>query len=254
MNRLSIALIFMSLFFVSSVVADTITIRADVWCPYNCEPGAEAPGYMIEIAQQIFGTLNHTVDYQSMPWARALKQTRSGKYVAVVGAYVEDAPDFTFADFMGTSTMIFYGRKGDKWKFDGIKSLKTIKLGVVRDYAYTTELDKYIADNSKGNKVQLASGEEAIEINIKKLKKKRIDIFIANDKVLAYHIKRTGRLIDDFQNCGLLSTDKVHMAFSPKNPKSTFYAETVNQGMKNLRKSGDLKKILEKYNVQDWIK
>jgi len=254
MKKLSIIVFFLTLFHVLPVLADTITIRADIWCPYNCEPGSDAPGYMIEIAQKIFGNFNHTVDYQAMPWARALKQTREGKYVAVVGAYVEDAPDFLFADYLGTSTMVFYGQKDSLWKFDGIQSLKSVNLGVVRDYAYTPELDKYIAENNKKKNVQMASGEDALEVNIKKLQKKRIDVFIANEKVFGYHIKQTAWSMDDFKNCGVLSTDKVHMAFSPNNPNSKSYVEAVNNGLKMLRTSGELKKILDKYNVQDWIK
>ncbi|MBF0452655.1 MAG: transporter substrate-binding domain-containing protein [Candidatus Magnetomorum sp.] len=254
MKKLSFALIFLTILLVSSAVADTITIRADIWCPYNCEPGSDNPGYMIEIAQKTLGKQNHTIDYQSMPWARALKQTREGIFVAVVGAYIEDAPDFLFADYLGTSTMIFYGRKDSTWKFDGVDSLKTVNLGVVRNYAYTPELDKYIAENSKQKAVQLASGEDALEVNIKKLIRSRIDVFVANEMVFGYHIKQAGRSVDDFKHCGVLSTDKVHMAFSPKNPNSKAYVETVNNGLKMLRTSGELKKILDKYNVQDWIK
>jgi len=189
-----------------------------------------------------------------MPWTRALKQTRAGKYVAVVGVYKEDAPDFLFADYLGTSTMIFYGRKNSTWKYDGINSLESIKLGAVIDYAYSPEIDKFIAENNKTMKVQLVSGEEALEKNIKKLLKKRIDVFIANEKVFGYHIKQTNRSLNDFKNCGILSIDKVHIAFSPKNSNSKSYVEEINKGVKMLRTSGELKKILNKYNVQDWIK
>lgn len=33
---------------------EVITLVADEWCPYNCVPNSEKPGYAIEIAQEIF--------------------------------------------------------------------------------------------------------------------------------------------------------------------------------------------------------
>ena len=35
----------------TAATAETVTLRADVWCPFNCEPDAASPGYMIEIAK-----------------------------------------------------------------------------------------------------------------------------------------------------------------------------------------------------------
>ena len=44
--------------------ADTISIRGDMWCPVNCDPKAERPGYMIEIAREVFEPKGHKIDYQ----------------------------------------------------------------------------------------------------------------------------------------------------------------------------------------------
>ena len=34
-------------------LADEISLRADLWCPYTCDPQAKNPGFMIEIAKEI---------------------------------------------------------------------------------------------------------------------------------------------------------------------------------------------------------
>jgi polar amino acid transport system substrate-binding protein len=52
--------------------ADTISIRADLWCPFNCDPSGAKPGYMIEIAKAVFEPLGHKIDYQTLNWARAI--------------------------------------------------------------------------------------------------------------------------------------------------------------------------------------
>ncbi|MEQ1790535.1 MAG: hypothetical protein ABL857_08835, partial [Rickettsiales bacterium] len=32
----------------------TINIVADEWCPFNCDPESDKPGYVIELAKEIF--------------------------------------------------------------------------------------------------------------------------------------------------------------------------------------------------------
>jgi polar amino acid transport system substrate-binding protein len=42
------------------------------------------------------------------------------------------------------------------------------------------------------------------------------------------------------------------MAFSPKNPKSKEYAKLLSAGIEQMRLSGELSKILAKYQLTDW--
>ncbi len=56
----------------SPVGAETITLAADVWCPFNCNPGGDPPGYMVEVAKAVFEPRGHTVTYRVLPWARAV--------------------------------------------------------------------------------------------------------------------------------------------------------------------------------------
>ena len=65
----------------------TLTLAADNWCPFNCQPNSTYPGYMIEIAQQVFAEYNININYQVIPWSRALRLCRAGIISAVVGGY-----------------------------------------------------------------------------------------------------------------------------------------------------------------------
>ena len=159
---------------------DVITIRADEWCPYNCEPKSDLPGFMVEIAVKIFESKGHTVDYDIMPWARAIQDTRKGKYNAIIGAGKEDAPDFIFpAIEQAQMVNVFYVRKGFPWQYAGVASFKDNVLGVIKDYTYVEEIDVYISENAKNSKrVQIVSGDTALDSNIKKLLAGRVDILI----------------------------------------------------------------------------
>ena len=41
---------------------DKLKVRADLWCPYNCEPKDKSPGYMVEVLQIAFGKENINYD------------------------------------------------------------------------------------------------------------------------------------------------------------------------------------------------
>ncbi|WP_157729877.1 transporter substrate-binding domain-containing protein [Bacterioplanes sanyensis] len=87
--------------------AQTLSIRSDTWYPMNGDPQADKPGFMIEIAKAIFEPQGITIDYRLMPWERALSEVRAGRIDCVVGAYVEDAPDFVFPEQPWGLIMLF---------------------------------------------------------------------------------------------------------------------------------------------------
>lgn len=235
-------------------MADTISIRADEWCPYNCEEGAADPGYMIEVANAIFGKAGHTVEYKTMPWARAIEDTRKGTFTAIVGAAVGDAEDFIFPQTVfGQSANGFCVRKGDSFKYGGVESFKGKVLGVIRDYAYDEDvIDEYIEKNKDNPKlVQVASGDDALDINLKKLTKGRVDVIIDDYSVLRRTIKEMGAA--DQYSCseGIEPTD-IFIAFSPANPKAKEFAATFDKGLAELRASGEFARILAVYGLEDW--
>lgn len=134
---ISTALLNTMLWASSSIMADTITLRADEWCPYNCTPNSSQIGYMIEIAKEIFESAGHQIDYQTLNWARAIEETRAGKFNGIVGAAKGDAPDFIFpTEALGVSVNAFVTGKDNSWTFTGIESLNGKTLGVIRNYSY----------------------------------------------------------------------------------------------------------------------
>ena len=63
-------------------IADTISLRADIWPPYNATPGSDKPGYIVEIATEIWNNEGHQVNYATVPWERAISEARSGTSTA----------------------------------------------------------------------------------------------------------------------------------------------------------------------------
>jgi len=234
-------------------VAETITLRADRWCPYNCAPDSDKPGYMVEIAKAVFEPKGYTIDYQNLPWSRALDEVRAGRFDAAIGATPEEAPDFVLtASPLGMSTNVIGTRRGYGFRFTGVGSVKGHRLAAVQDYAYAPELDAWIAENAgKGDAVQLAAGDNVTTMNIRKLLAERVDLVLEDLNVLEYSLAAEG-------SAGLLELHEVasgaplYIAFSPARPGSATLATMLEEGVQALRRSGELKRILDRYGLKDW--
>ena len=235
----------------TSAMADTITIVADNWCPYNCEPNSPEPGYGIEIAEHVFDAAGHEVKYKILSWNRAIQEVREGKYNAVIGASKEDARDFVFPEEeFGISKVVFFAKKGSSWRFNGLKSLSNVKIGLVKDYIYGEELDKFFRENQ--NLVQYVYGDDPYSINIKKLLEGKIDVTVEDPYVILLKARKMG-VNDQIIKVGDFgSGQKLYIAFSPVITKSKEYAAILTKGIKKLKDSGELDKILAKYGLEYW--
>lgn len=236
----------------STVFAGAIQVRADAWPPYNAEPNSEKPGYAVEILKAIFP--DDTINYQIMPWQRAIADVTEGKIDCIIGASLTDAPGCIFPEEpVGVMKNTFFVKKGSSWKFDGLDSIKSVKLGAVKGYAYDEgALDEYIKSGT-APAVQAVAGDNPLEGNIKKLLAGRIDVVVENEPVMIWSLKQMSVPQGDVISAGTLAKpSNLFIAFAPTKPESKARAEQFSAKLKELRASGELKKILDKYEVTDW--
>lgn len=237
-----------------TVQADVVTLRADEWCPYNCVPGSDRPGYMIEIAQEIFNRAGHQVDYQALNWMRSIAETRTGRYTAIVGAIAEEAPDFIYPNEpQGMSSDGFARRKGATFRYTGQAAFEGLTLGAIRGYDYHEGVDAYIKKHgSDRSRVQLTAGDDALQQNLKKLATGRVDIVVDDQNVLRLAIQDLG-LGDQLEIADSDGApEPAYIAFSPANDKASEYAALLAEGINDLRASGRLAEILGRYGLADW--
>ncbi|GGB41443.1 hypothetical protein GCM10011316_11740 [Roseibium aquae] len=231
-----------------SAQANELVIAADPWCPFNCEPGSDKPGYMVEIAREVFEPLGYTVTYEQVNWARALVETREGKYAAVFGASIGDADDFVFPkEAQGKAGNAIFVAAGSDWSFSKPEDLSGKTIGLIRDYDYG-DLGTQIETHGEAS---FAGGDDALETNIKKLLAGRLDALVEEASVFNYSADQMG-VSDQVRLEGESEYDPVYIAFSPARPESGKLAEELDAGMKALRSSGKLGEILSKYGLKDW--
>lgn len=235
--------------------ADTITMQADEWCPFDCggTTGTFGPGYGVEVAQVIFAKAGHKVEFTLAPWNRSLEDCLHGLVTSVIGAAPVDSPELIFpTEPIGVWDTTFVVRKGDPWRYQGIDSLARVKLGGILGYIYMEPVAAYVdAHRDDRSRVDLVGGRNPTDANLRKLLAGRIDTAMEARAVLDYKLKSLG-LSGSVDFAGGTPSGPIYIAFSPKHPKAREYARLLDEGIARMRASGELKAILDRYGVSDW--
>lgn len=248
-------------FFLASLVstestAAAITIRADYWPPFNGDPENVKTGYMIEVLREIFVPLGQTIDYRMLSWDESLEAVRKGTFNAVVGANRDDAPDFVYpAEPLGLSGTGFFVKSGNPWKYEGIESLRKVRLGVIEAYSYNDELDAYIKTNRKSAQIVESSGDTALAALIKMLQTGQVDVVVEDPNVMMFNLMDMKVPAGEVIARGMTAEkEELFVAFSPALPASKAYARQFDEGIRKLRNNGKLRQILSRYGLSDWVK
>lgn len=253
MNVMLIVFIFyMSI--TAAAIAETITLVADEWPPFNAVPNSQKEGLLVDVARTVFEEKGIQVSYQILPWKRAVEMTRDGLHNGLIGASKTDAPGFIFPDEeLSRNYISFYVRKGSKWKFVNRKDVEQVALGVISGYDYRKWLLEYItAYQDNPDRIQIMTGDKPLERNLLKLIDGRIDAVVDNGAVII-NVARNMGVQDKIALAGRgTEPSNIYIAFSPNHPESKKYAAILSQGMLELRKDGRLQKILLKYGLTDW--
>jgi len=233
------------------VAADTIRLRADDWCPFNCSE--QKKGYGVEVAEQVFAAAGHTIQYQLAPWSRSLEDCLRGEVEAVIGAALVDSPELVFGDEpIGQWDSTFVVKAGNPWRYDGVGSLERVKLAAIIGYIYMEPVGAYVEANKKNKaRVTQVGGTQPLDQSLKMVAAGRVDAAMESRTVLDYKLRKLG-LAESLAIAGGTRSGPIYVAFSPKHPKARDYGRILDQGIREMRADGRLQAILDRYGVRDW--
>jgi polar amino acid transport system substrate-binding protein len=248
-----IVIISFALIYSFALQSEELLFTSDLWCPYVCEPSSKNPGFMVEITKNIFEKAGYQFNFKIVNWARAISDTRDGKFTGIIGASRADAPDFIVPETaIGYNSNFVWSHKLNSWAYQNAEGLKGKKIGVINSYSYNDEID--LAVKNKNSSFSVISGDDALMKMVKMTKSNRLDGFIENPFVLKFLLKDKTEFREHFipisQN--ITKDTNLFVAFPPKNPKASELAKILSTGMDELRKNGKLKTILTKYGLVDW--
>ena len=230
-------------------------MQGDLWCPYNCEPQAPQRGYVIDVLQNIFERNGIQFKYDVVPWSRVLLQTREGKTGVAVIVSEEEVQEFGLVvgrePMASAADCVFVGAH-NKLKYTKTEDLSALKsLGIAASYTYSPAFNEWMARSENKGKIHVQTGDRPGEINAINLALGRLDGVIEDDRVMR-HIIAKRKLEDKVVLAGCGERTPLYVAFSPQLENSRKLAEQFDEGVQELRRSGQLAKILAKYGLSDW--
>ena len=240
----------------SGAVAETVTLRADSYPPFNNDPAGEHPGLMIDLAKAVFTAKGYQVDYQLMPWPKTVEAVRAGTVDGAVAADEAGTPGLAYPkEPQGAWKPVFNILAGTTWKYAGDASLHQVTIGVVQDYDYGKDPQgKSYNDIFESNpeKIEVFKGNEASLLAVRALFAGKIQVIIEDPRVLkglAQDNKLDGSRLASAGDSG--SGYPLYIGFTP-NERGQRLAKELSEGTAALRASGALGKILAIYGFADW--
>jgi polar amino acid transport system substrate-binding protein len=239
-----------------------IILAADLWCPYNCEPGSAQPGYVVEMARAIFEKKGYEVEYKVMEYEQAMADALHGRISAVIGldrregVEVERQEDAAGAlkfqypgSIIGRSASHLFVLKENPWRFNPAAAEASLaelggKVGIVKGYA--CDLREQL---SPANMLIEAGGSQPMRHLLVMLREGAIKAVIDDRNVIMYAAGRLGWALM-IREAGLAEEEtELNLAFCASCKAE---ADIFAQGVEELRASGELNKILSRYALNDW--
>lgn len=231
---------------------ETMVVAADRWCPYNCEPDSEEPGYLIDVLREIFEPRGVTVEYRVMPWKRAVFETELGRIDGALGAVAGDrGRNLIGEEGLGTNATVIVVRRGEAFEYTGPDSLNGRTIGIVADYSYDSGggLDRYLRQRrAVGDALYVVRQDDPLRSLFAMLARGRIDAFPENRYVARYAMGNM-ELLDSVSLVETGQGDAVYVAFSP-NDRGRRFVGQLDAGIRRLRASGRLAEIMASYGIR----
>lgn len=231
--------------------AETIRLGGMPRCPYICDINDPQSGFMLDIAREIFEGQGYQVQFDPLPWSRALRSVRSGGLDGIAGVLRRNAPDLIYPrQAQALSDYAFFVPQDSNWQHTGLVSLWQVRIGITQDISYGS-MDSYIHRYLDDARIQSLAGEAAIDQNLLALKRQRIDVVLEDRAVMGYHL-RSDALTISLKEAGSLHSEHLYIAFSPGSPRASEYSQILSDGLDLLRADGRLDQILARYGLSDW--
>lgn len=229
---------------------EIVLASPDYWCPFSCKAGSAQEGFTVDIIRRVFAGHDISVRLINLNYNRALRAVREGQYAGTPSTLKDEAPDFIYPALpVSSNRFCFFTRPESAWSYSGEPSLSGQRTAVVQGYAYSKSFDQFIEDHPQ--QFVSLSGDNLTDRQLTLLQRQRITAFLEEESLVLYAQLQSGRP-GSLRNAGCLPRSYAFLALSPANPRSQEYARLFDAGMRQLRASGELARILGLYGLRDW--
>jgi polar amino acid transport system substrate-binding protein len=223
----------------------------ELWFPYQYRNSQqELVGLDFEIFDTILAKVGYTTKYIELPWKRHLHYIKTGEMDVAMGASLsEDRRRYAmFSEAYRQETVNLFVRNGQA---------NSIKLGVLSDltnsnYMIGIESGYYYGDEYQELIKTVGFQKHIVEVvdieeNVTLLLAGHIDGFLVDPATIKAFSDKY-KMVGEFEKHALsIYQADIHIIFSKKSVKPEVVT-VINQAIGDLKKSGELDKIINKWN------
>lgn len=227
-----------------------IRLVADEWCPQHCKGSGPNKGYIVDIVEQALKEENVPFTLVYNPWLRALRSTEKGQYDGILTPTVNGFKQFSYPqEAVGQQQYCFYVNKNSTWKYTKPTDLIGKNISHLKESGFG-ELESFLTAKQNQITIQEFVGVDGFTESIFKfLAMNRTEAIIMTSDVYFYALK-TQKIKDQFKSAGCLAEEKLAVGLSKADPeRAKWIADTLDNGIRKLRKSGKLKLIHANYGM-----
>lgn len=223
--------------------AEVITAAQGTWPPF-INGNAKQPGIAVEIVTAAYRNQGYELQFETLPWLRALKSVQKNRIDIIPAIWFTEkrAKQFSYSHSFLDNEVVFIKRHNDPYEYSGLESLTGKKVGIIKGYGY----DNTFLTATNFEKIDGYS----LLVNLKQLRSNRIDLALADKIVAKYTMQKSELSLTNFAFSSTpLSTYPLHIAIGQTNPNAKRYLDIFNKGLDEIKRNGQLEKIVKKYGI-----
>ncbi|MCR8922867.1 transporter substrate-binding domain-containing protein [Dasania sp. GY-MA-18] len=234
----------------SSAANEVVRLVADEWCPFTCAYTQAPQGIGVDIARKIFEDRGYQVTYHTATWDEAKRMVSEGEADILIGTVRAETPDLLFPDYhFSYSQSCFFSPSDSIWSYQGLKSLRPKRVGVISGYSYGAGLDAYM---DKALELGMAKTYASTEQLFAALKRGDVDVFIGDQKVSEYYGRQFHASLA-YRVTGCQPRRKLFFAVSPVDrQKGNKLIKILNGNLLIGLRGGGVKAIHQQYGFPSY--
>lgn len=219
-----------------------ISVVSEAWPPYISIESGKARGLEVEIAEEAFQLMAMRMEFEELPWQRALLRVQEQRADAILGIF-QNADRQSYLYFpdeplLETSYAVF-SNQSKPVNYNGISDLSGLNVAVTRGYFYSQEF----SDATAIKKVEVTGVEQSLGM----LALGRVDVVIDNRAVGLYFSNKMGINSKIYVSEKPLTPPNPHyIAFSMK-AENKKLCEEFSLSLARFRKTDAYTELLKKY-------
>ncbi len=232
---------FLVLFIAVSAFGEDIKTINIVTPSWKAQTNKDGTGLLFDIIRSVYEPVNIKMEYKFVPWARAEKMIQEKKADSMLCASKkEDRLTPNYPMFVEYICALFKKENIKKW--EGLKTLNGKSAIWLRGYAFPADL------NMKGVKLKKWDEIDSYQEGWGLIDKGRADFFLDVLVDMEPYIKANKIDMKPYQ-LEMIWTSNAYMSFA-KTEKSKKLIEIYDKQIMKMFKSGELKKLYEKWDIR----